>query len=49
MRLRLSYIRLVLTYACTTLEATRDDEQKLCVFKKKILGKIYEPYSTVWD
>jgi hypothetical protein len=42
-KLYISYIRPVLTYACTTWFTTKGDEEKLRRFERKILRRIYGP------
>ncbi|KAE9540045.1 hypothetical protein AGLY_005297 [Aphis glycines] len=41
--LYISYIRPVLTYACATWATTKGDDEKLRLFERKILRKIYGP------
>jgi len=41
--LYISYIHPVLTYACATWATTRGDDEKLRLFERKVLRKIYGP------
>lgn len=41
--LYISYIRLILTYVCATWAKTKGDDEKLRLFERKILRKMYGP------
>lgn len=42
-KLNYSYIRPVLTYGCETWSVAKGDEEKMNIFKRKVLRRIYGP------
>ncbi|KAL4154176.1 hypothetical protein QTP88_002009 [Uroleucon formosanum] len=42
-KMYLAYLRPIVTYACETWSTTQGDEEKLLVFERKVLRKIYGP------
>jgi hypothetical protein len=46
-RLYITYLRLIATYACDTWASTKVDEEKLAIFERKILRRIYGPVFNV--